>query len=104
MFIDEKAPGEIKIEPSIKTMLAWVEKQPPEKQYVYSDETGCACAQFADAIGRGAEWANRPLGALDDLFLACGKSVWRQLDHIACPWPRTFGALAERLRFEERTQ
>jgi hypothetical protein len=95
MFLIDKALGETQIEPSFKTMLEWVAKQPADKEYVYTDECACACAQFAQAIGQMASWENRRPGYIP---LWPRESIWRRLDTVACGWPRTFGALAERLR------
>jgi hypothetical protein len=89
MFVEEKAPGEAqeKIKPSLRTFLAWAEKQPADKQYNYLDSGICACGQFAAYIGQQSDWMNRQSG-----------SIWCALDDYAHMWPRTFGALAGRLR------
>jgi hypothetical protein len=89
MYVDEKAPGEALIAPSIRTMLAWLEGRPADDFYCYSSETHCACAQFADAIGDAHGWLNRNLQT---------GSPWQYLNNIASLEPHTFGALAERLR------
>jgi hypothetical protein len=94
MFIAEKAPGEARIIPSVETMLEWVEKQPATKEYEYIEVYTCACGQFAQAINCLGEWLIRP----------DGYNIWNHLDRIAYRYPRTFGALAYRLREENNVR
>jgi hypothetical protein len=68
--------------PSLKhRFITWLQEQPPEKEYRYSDARTCACGQFARAIGEFKNWN-------------LGDQVWRELDAYA--WsahPRTFGKI-----------
>jgi hypothetical protein len=72
----------------------WCEKQPASNEYSYFDNRGCAFCQYLDALGienngvGGKEW----WAGTTEHRLPTG--VWLPLQQH----PRTFGALAQRLR------
>lgn len=72
--------------------LKFCESQPPEKSYEYLDQYGCAVAQFAEALGKS--W--RDISG-SRVAPCAGHQGW-DIDYLAGVWPRTFGALVERLK------
>ena len=77
---------------TLEAFAEWCEKQPAEKEFDYIDPQRCACAQYADHIKFEGDWllsmADKPgdfWGVMDTHALHLFK-------------PRTFGALASRLR------
>lgn len=77
---------------SLRAFLSWVEKQPADKEYQWSSFCGCAVDQYAATLGI----------SFGDIYVdeVCKTETgfWRVADDIACEMPRTFGALASRLR------
>lgn len=80
---------------TLEAFADWCEKQPPETAYNYSNSKECAVTTYLKSLG------------LPCLSSAMG--YWRDydrvkhdlngnFDHSASPLPRTFGALAQRLR------
>jgi hypothetical protein len=79
-------------EPSMEGFLRFCESKPPEEEYFWADGLVCACGQYYRFLGREREWLTRTMGPIDGIS-------W-ELDGIAADLygPRTFGALAARLR------
>lgn len=67
---------------TLEAFADWCEKQPVGKVYPYTDVKNCACSQYAKSLG---------------VKVAFG-SFWYKAEFIAAKHPRTFGALAGRLR------
>ncbi len=86
---------------NLNDFLAWVEQQPANKSYNWGSCEGCACGQYAKAIGREG-WTEKCL---------LGTQFWRNANTLALGPPDsqrwtyraisarwTFGALATRIR------
>ena len=74
---------------SYEDFADFCETMPPEEIYEYSKSEACACAQWAESMGRFDEWYCK---------WAEGDTPWGKVDRIAEIQPWTFGALAKRLR------
>lgn len=76
--------------PSLKGMITWLERQNPNKTYVFHESDGCAASQYLYAIG-----VQRTSGLLsydiDVLFKKAGVG-----SHFATS--RTFGELLNKLK------
>lgn len=72
---------------SLESLIAWLEKQPPDANYDWSDAAKCVLGQFAAAMG--ADDAE-----LESLSL----SNIEPFDNVALDSPYTFGAALERAR------
>jgi hypothetical protein len=84
---------ETKIDPlTLRALIAWLEKQPPEKIYCYGDTGRCLAAQYNQSLGR-AYLPILLLGWRGD----CLKFDY-DLEEIALTEPHTFGAALERAR------
>lgn len=87
---------------TLESFADWVEKQPAEKEYDFCDCCGCACHQYLSAIGLPVKyvspnWWSDVFGAEHPLpfgFNAAANGYGE---------PRTFGALALRLRQSSRS-
>jgi hypothetical protein len=75
----------VKPQLSLEAFADWAEKQPAKQKYDYWDTETCACTQFANSAGI--------VRITDDI-----RDFWVNAQSIACELPRTFGALAARLR------
>jgi hypothetical protein len=103
MYLDRtEAEAKVSVQPSLKDeFIAWVGKQPADEIYNYTNACTCACAKFAEATGRGAEW-QAAVGSSDPDSRV---RLWRELDRYAsagsqylCDHRRwSYGALYRRL-------
>jgi hypothetical protein len=73
----------------VTTLIAWLETQPPDELYCFSDKTDCLIAQYGAAHGRRG-WDN----------LTCVDLTWLGFYNIAVGEPWTFGGALERARAE----
>lgn len=88
MLYDPKWEVEVKADPfSLESLIAWLEKQPADREYNWASIDECMCAQY---FGCGADWAERH----DQFEFATGIRP----DAIALGRPWTFGAALERAR------
>jgi|ERR1700722_6253995 len=84
---------------SLAALVAWLEKQPRDRQYCYGDYGGCLAAQYNQSIGR--RYNVTLVG-----HRTKNKSFDHQLEWIAGGWKeneydvgeRTFGAALERAK------
>jgi len=80
---------------TIEAFAEWAEKQPADEAYVFCDWRECACGQYAASLGIDSiAWS---VAMLDDAILG-GRGFWVTANSTAYGKPRTFGALAARLR------
>jgi hypothetical protein len=70
---------------TLAAFAEFCESKPADEKYEYIDVGNCACAQFAKSIGFSSQ-ADLP------------QPLWEDAEEQACQRPRTFGALAKRLR------
>lgn len=80
-----------------KAFLAWVEKQPANGEYDYSDHRNCAFCQYLRAVGLENPSVN-PIAWRPDRNALDYRPLPSNLDEAAADRPWTFGALADRLR------
>lgn len=89
---------EIKADPfALDSLIAWLEKQPADGIYCYTDHGRCLLGQYFSAMGY-----EKPYIYSDGLF-EHGESAIRHrypggFNTIALESPRTFGAALERAR------
>lgn len=85
---------EIKADPfSLENLIAWLEKQPHQKEYNYCDPTDCLIGQYLKSQGLSGSDAVLASDALDRLG-------WLHIaqDHKNSPQRWTFGDALERAR------
>lgn len=75
-----------------ESALAWFEKQDPDREYDFWDRKVCALGQYLVAHGRD------PASEYDRLSDVTVSGPLGDLGVSACMEPRTFGALASRIR------
>lgn len=76
---------------TIEAFLEFAEKQPADGAYHYDDWELCACAQYAGTLGLVS----------DDWIMSAminPEGFWITANRAAAGWPRTYQALASRLR------
>lgn len=79
---------------SLDAFIGWLEKQPGEQEYDWSDCTGgCLFAQYALAHGFGSNGAD----AYSSYISATGGN-FEPFNGVALETPHTFGAALERAR------
>lgn len=89
--------SETKADPfTLVAVIAWLEKQPPDKSYDWMAVHGCLACQYFQSLGHDAPWGNShaivdggyrtPFGGSKNYHAIAG----------AVPW--TFGAALERAR------
>ena len=77
---------------TLSAFAEFCESKPADESYYYDDVTRCACGQYASAIGE-PRFFYKAIG-----FNTPQDPFWDKADRLACYFPRTFGALATRLR------
>lgn len=86
---------------SIEAFADWCDKQSADRVYDYKNGHECAFAQYLVALGF-MPCVNEEAYCLDHLLMTKDLSAWRPLpfglDLAVYEFPRTFGALAGRLR------
>ena len=92
MFVETKKEGEAPTKPdgtlTLRGLIAWLETQPPDKSYEYSDcNGGCLVGQYAASQGR--DWYRD--GVVVD-------RAFGLLNYIACDANHTFGGALQRAK------
>lgn len=90
MFVE--GGGSVPLTFSKDGLIAWLERQPPDKEYEYCDVGGCLAAQFNAAVGRNYEVPN-PFNVVAHLF-----KFEHRLERVACQKPYTMGAALKRAK------
>lgn len=111
MYVEEKRDGEV-IEDifSLRSLIGWLEKQPPETTYDFSNRTTCVLAQYFRANGSPDAWcaaSHVRLNGFDSpkSFFYGGQKGWNSPFHrISYEGEHTFGAALKRARRAERWQ
>ena len=81
---------------TIEAFVEWCERKPADEAYVFCDWKECACGQYAALLGiDSSAWAD---ALLDDAIHGDGRGFWATANSAAYDEPRTFSALAKRLR------
>lgn len=99
MLYDPKWEAETKVDPfKLASVIAWLEKQPRDKTYVWSDQPdscrgGCLIHQYLRAVGRNPVW---DYGKISNLPTT-GRHKFFDGD-VAMEGPFTFGAALDRAR------
>jgi len=80
--------------PSLGGMIQWLEQQPQDQTYNYSDIRKCACAQYYDSMGKSFQ---------EDLVLSKDLTDAHRIAHylnysIAAKEPHTFAGALSRAR------
>jgi hypothetical protein len=70
---------------TLEAFADWCEKQPADLAYDYMDLENCAVAQYARSLGTKSPFITH-------------SRFWSNSESLAALSPRTFGALAARLR------
>ena len=85
---------------SLDAVIAWLEKQPADGKYVYSDCRDCLAAQYNASIGREYHyWPNWHIEGRQPYM----PTFDRQLETIAYGTPKTFGAALDRAKKLKKT-
>lgn len=106
MFVETKKEGEqqagVPQVPSLADMIAWLEMQPPEREYAWFDIEGClVCAYFRARKVPSTAYKKQGVGWTLYREIFPGKNEAEQLasyHRVGSTWPWTFGAALDRAR------
>jgi hypothetical protein len=100
MFFDPGTKTETKTDLlALDSLIAWLEKQPANRTYCYTDNGHCLIGQYLEqtlgepvSVGPLEYQTRALLGTEADIRLP------RSWNHVASVWPHNFGAALERAR------
>lgn len=99
MFVDDKAPGEqqTKADPlTLPNLIAWLEQQPADKVYCYTDHGRCLIGQYLTSLGYTS------VSVYSNDWFSHSKNSYVELpasfDNVAIFGDRTFGGALKRAR------
>lgn len=96
MYFDPTCKSETKADPfSLDSLITWLERQPPDREYDYGDTENCALCQYAKSIGYENPRAG---GNYIREFDSCTRNYIPNSEDVVAPDPWTFGAALERAR------
>jgi hypothetical protein len=98
VLYDPKWEVEIRSDPfSLESLIEWLEKQPSDEIYCYTEPGGCLLSQYFYAAGFGTVNMGPEDFDYGETFQHRAK-LPRHFDDIAQGWSRTFGAALCRAR------
>lgn len=89
---------------SLDGLIAWLEKQPPDSSYNWSNPSGCLIAQWLQAIHPSARFIGSSLTGSESFHYSIyGEPVnCEEFRHIACYGKPYFGDALQRARMEKQ--
>ena len=78
---------------SLKSLIAWLEKQPADRAYEFYDCDACLIAEYLRAVKGWETPANHTSSYVTGFF-----GSMEEYHGVAARWPWTFGAALERAR------